>query len=194
MQHNHVDVEDERVCRLQIENAQKKCAGPGLVTLKSRGTSWLRILLRWAHLLHRSASETGGSVLKYDFEYILLHYAIGFYIPLTFVFGLTGKLHPAKKNRQLLLMNCKSWWRSWRNTLQRKCTRHYFLEIMLIDWFFRRTLNSRRIGHTALRPSASFSIRGYLSNNRIWSMRCTRGGWPSSSTPWTSRSRVCRRA
>ena len=39
MQHNHVDVEDERVCRSQIENAQKKCAGPGLVTLKSRGTS-----------------------------------------------------------------------------------------------------------------------------------------------------------
>ena len=104
MQHNHVDVEDERVCRSQIENAQKKCAGPGLVTLKSRGTSWLRILLRWAHLLHRSTSETGGSVLKYDFEYILLHYAIGFYMSLTFVFGLTGKLHPAKKNCQLLSM------------------------------------------------------------------------------------------
>ena len=49
----------------------------------------------FCHLLHRSTSETGGSVLKYDFEYILLHYAIGFYIPLTFVFGLTGKLHPA---------------------------------------------------------------------------------------------------
>ena len=92
----------------KLKNAQKKCAGPGLVTLKSRGTWWLRILLRWAHLLHRSTSETGGSVLKYDFEYILLHYAIGFYIPLTFVFGLTGKLHPAKKNRQLLLMNYRA--------------------------------------------------------------------------------------
>ena len=78
------------------------------MTLKSRGTSWLRILLRWAHLLHRSTSVTGGSVLNYDFEYILLYYAIGFYIPLTFVFGLTGKLHPAKKNRQLLLMNCRA--------------------------------------------------------------------------------------
>jgi hypothetical protein len=62
----------------------------------------------FCHLLHRSTSETGGSVLNYDFEYILLHYAIGFYIPLTFVFGLTGKLHPAKKNRQLLLMNCRA--------------------------------------------------------------------------------------
>jgi hypothetical protein len=47
-------------------------------------------------------------VLNYDFEYILLHYAIGFYMSLTFVFGLTGKLHPAKKNRQLLLMNCRA--------------------------------------------------------------------------------------
>lgn len=92
----------------KLKMHKKKCAGPGLVTLKSRGTSWLRILLRWAHLLHRSTSETGGSVLNYDFEYILLHYAIGFYIPLTFVFGLTGKLHPAKKNRQLLLMNCRA--------------------------------------------------------------------------------------
>ena len=173
----------------------KKMCGPGVSDIEeSWHFKWLRFLRRWAHLLHRPTSETGVSVLNYDYEYILLHYAISFYIPLTFVFGLTGKLHPAKKNRRLLLMNCKSWWRSWRNTLQRKCTRNYFLEIMLIDWFFRRTLNSRRIGHIALRPSASFFIQRYFSNTLIWKMRCTRGGWPSSSTPWTSRSCVCRRA
>ena len=37
MQHNHVDVEDERVCRSQIENAQKKMRWPGVSDLEE---SW----------------------------------------------------------------------------------------------------------------------------------------------------------
>jgi hypothetical protein len=53
MQHNHVDVEDERVCRSQIENAQKKMRGPGVSDLEE---SWHFMASNSAALSPPSAS------------------------------------------------------------------------------------------------------------------------------------------
>ena len=56
------------------------------------------------------------------------------------------------------------------------------------------SLNSPIIDHFTLRPSSSFFIRSYHWNNRNSRMRCMWVGWQPSSTPWTSRSCIGRRA
>ena len=70
---------------------------------------WLRILRRSPLLLHRATLDTGGACLNSDYEYILLHFPIGGFAILTFIPELPGIHRRAKKNLQLLLMNCKSW-------------------------------------------------------------------------------------
>ena len=71
-----------------------------------------RILDRWPHLLRRAILDAGSAMLDYDFKYFLLRHAI-FFIPLTFVFGMTGLLQWELKCRRLLSMDCRSfveWW------------------------------------------------------------------------------------
>ena len=44
---------------------------------ETRHFKWLRILRRWALLLHRATPDAGGAFVNYDYEYILLHFPIG---------------------------------------------------------------------------------------------------------------------